>query len=210
MSACHFDSATHEYRDALGLVPHVTGIMLECGYIDDTWYTEAGQERGTAIHDLTLSYELGALELQDAPAELRPWVSAYIAAMNVIRPTWTKMEEPSIHPVHRFGYTADRVGLIYSLGSVLDLKTGARTAVGARRDMHPVQRALRLKAEPHAIQTALYAIGEAEYLNLPAEQIARWTLYLKDNGKWSLDQHQNRHDISEARRVIAHCCEVAA
>jgi hypothetical protein len=184
-----FNATAHEYIDlATGaLLPHITGMLQQTGWIDDRWFTEESSLRGQAIHKLTADYDLGALHVASCVSRHRPYLLAHVAAMQIMRPEILAVEEPAVHPILRFGGRPDRVLRAYGLTGVLEVKSG-------------------VAARSHAIQTALQAILVSADLNLPPELLARWCLYLKQNGRFKLEEHTQRGDFDEAWRLIRECC----
>lgn len=184
-----FDAALHEYfdLDTGDVLPHVTGMLAQTGWIDDRWYTEEDSERGTAVHDLTAEYDLGVLEVAACQSPYRGWLLGHVELVRIIRPTFIKVEVPMVHPTFRYGTRTDRTGLVYNLKAVVEVKTGAPD-------------------RSHQIQTALQAIVEAADLGLPVTAVARFVFYLKSNGHADLIEHVNRADFDEAYRIIRECC----
>lgn len=190
-----FDAAEHTYLDidTGEEFPHITAMLKACGYVDDAWFTDASRERGQAIHRLTADYDIGALEdltsLEDNP--FKGWLLAHVDAMQILQPTIYEIETPHVHPIFRFGGRPDRELMLYGIKGVLDLKSG------------PVE-------PSHRLQTALQAILAEESLGIPPEMMGRWTIYLKRNGKWKIEQHHDRTDFDHARTIIKRCCAGAA
>jgi hypothetical protein len=184
-----FDAELHEYFNlATGDVfPHITGLLEADGLIDDRWYNEESCERGTAVHDLTAEYDLGVVDVANCDSPYRGYVLAHIEAMRIIRPEFTHVEVPVVHPVYKFGGRPDRGGKLYKLRSVLEVKTGAAD-------------------KAHQVQTALQAILMSAELNLPPEAIARFCIYLKPSGKARLVEHCRRADFDKARELIRKFC----
>lgn len=181
-----FDRDIHAYFDLTtgDVFPHITGMLEAAGWIDDRWYTEESCERGQAVHDLTAEFDLGVLEVASCESPYRGYVLGHVEAMRIIRPTFSKVEEPIVHPVFRFGGRPDRAASrFYGLKAVVEIKTGQAE-------------------KAHQIQTALQAILEADDFHLPAERVARFALYLQPNGRFKLVEHPNRADFDEARRII--------
>lgn len=189
MLSFRFDKETHTYTalDTGARMPHITGMLERAGWIDDTWWTEDARIRGTAVHELTAEYDLGALDLSTLVSAYRGWVLGHAKAMAIMRPVFQHIEEPMAHPVYRFGGTIDRVLLAYCLQTVVDIKSGAKTLA-------------------HQIQTALQAILVSACKELPAELWARYTEYLDEHGKFSIEPHADRRDFDEAYRIIRMCC----
>lgn len=192
-----FDAADHSYTDENGEeIPHITGLLMRGGYIDETWFTEESSTRGTHVHKLTADYDLGALDPKRCVSPYRPYLLAHVAAMRIARPVILAVEEPIVDPVLRFGGRPDRELIMYGLHGVLDGKTGA-----------PAKMVDGVTA--HGVQTALQAILCARRAKLPAERLARWLLYWQKNGKFKLEEQINPRDWHVARELIAKYAGVA-
>lgn len=189
LPAFRFDRRTHTYYDAAGSArPHITGMLLQAGLIDDTWYTEESCERGTAVHQLTADYDLGALTLDGCDSDYRGWLLGHVEAMRRLQPQWAGIETPCMHPQQRWGGRPDRDGHVWSLRTVLEVKSG-------------------VPSKSHMVQTALQALLLAsQETGVPAESWQRLCLYLTGNGRFKLDHHKNPGDFAEARRIIKLCC----
>jgi hypothetical protein len=184
-----FDADLHEYVDvATGAVlPHITGMLEATGWVDTTWYTEEACRRGTEVHRLTARFDLGALDVMTCESDYKSWLLAHVKATHIIAPHWQSVEVPRVHPILHFGGRPDRVGYLYNLQCVCEIKSG------------PPEKS-------HPIQTALQAILVAPDLGIPATAVQRFALYLKSSGKFALEQHKNPRDYDEARKVIKACC----
>lgn len=186
-----FDKSEHRYFLDGVEIPHITTMLSDCGYIDETYFNEEGRDRGTMVHALTADYDLGALP---NPAALecvwKGFVLGHVAAMRAVKPIWRHVETALVSPTYRFGGRPDRVGKVWGAWAVVDIKTGARHA-----------------ATP--IQTALQALLVAPELHLPATAIVRYELDLKESGRWQLYEHVNRRDFDKAYEVISACCPKA-
>lgn len=189
-SSFRFDKAAHEYFLDGELVPHITGMLEQTGWIDSTWMSEESSVRGTAIHALTAAYDFGALDItdEDAGGIYRGWLLGYAAAMKMLgQPTWDEIEQPGAHPTFRFGGRPDRVGKVFGVKTVMEIKSGAAM-------------------KSHPIQTALQAILRSASNGLPAELWGRRALYLKANGTFRIPPHCDKSDFVEAYKVIKRCC----
>lgn len=182
-----YEAATHTYYIDGAPIPSVTQMLKTTGWVDDTFYTDDGRERGTAVHHYTAQYDLGVLELAAVPRNIRAWVLAYIEIMERVRPVWDYVEVPFWHPTVRFGGTPDRVGIWQSLRTVAEQKSGAPRPADA-------------------IQTALQAILVAHTTSLPAPAWQRLCFYLKPNGRFVVERHPDKRDYDEAHRVLRACC----
>ena len=194
MSAVNFryDDDRHEYwaLDTGELLPHITGILEAAGKIDTRWYTRAGRERGTRVHNWTMDLDFEILpSLDDVDDELRPYLSAYKMFTSIERPVMLAIEVPSVHSVFRFGGRIDRQVRMRKRSGVLEIKTG-----GVERW--------------HMLQTALQAMLMSEETGIPAETLGRWTVYLRKLGKdstrgrFSLEEHRDPADFAEVRQIL--------
>lgn len=187
-----FDAVKHEYTDLAGVeLPHITGMLEATGWIDSTWYTEESSVRGQAVHGLTADYDLGALTADGCVSKYRPWLLAYIKAMEILRPTWDAIEAPAVHPDYRYGGRPDRVGKMHGIYTVLEIKTN--------------NKGWNLE-KAHPIQLALQAILLSASRPLPAELWNRVAIYLRPDGKFKVEQFHKRADFDKAYDIIARCC----
>lgn len=188
-NAFRFDAGAHEYIDvATGQVlPHITGMLHRTGWVDDTWFTEESSLRGQAVHKLTADFDLGALHVDSCTSRYRGYLLGHVRAMAIARPVWTAIEEPRVHPRHKYGGRCDRIGLAWALQSVWEVKA----AVPQRS---------------HQVQTALQAILVAPEIGLDARSVKRFVEYLKPDGKFKVEEHKDARDFREAERVIRECC----
>lgn len=193
-----FDAGPHEYIElSTGVVlSHITGMMTKTGLIDDRWFTEDSCERGRHVHNLTAEYDLGAMDVKTLVSDYRGWVLAHVACMKIIRPDWRGIEEPRVSPRYRFGGRPDRWGKVRGLYTVGEVKSGAKvygkSLINGRR------------IDTHAVQTALQVILLNDSLGLGLELPAwqRLAFYYKQNGKYKVEEHKDRRDFDEARRVL--------
>ena len=190
-----FDVSSHTYFLNGEQIPHITRMLEATGWVDQTFFTEDSTERGQAVHALTASYDLGALDVATHVSRYRGWLLAHVKAMRILKPTWQAIEEPAVHPVYRFGGRPDRVGTMYAMRAVVEVKSCGQ---GFR-----VERS-------HQLQTALQAILVSADFGLPADAVQRFGLYLRDNGQFRLEHHRDRRDFDEARRIIKRTCQCAA
>jgi len=183
-----FDAVNHEYIDPSsgGVFPHITGMLQQTGWIDDTWYTEESSARGRAVHRLTADFDLGAIDVATCVSRYRPYLLGHVKVHGMLSPTWYSIEEPLVHPKLHFGGRPDRIGLVTNLVAVFEIKTGPFT-------------------KAHPIQTALQAILAELTTRVPAESIARFGEYLKPSGRGTVERFDKRADFDEARRIIKRC-----
>lgn len=182
-----FERDTHTYFLGGVEIPHITSMLETAGYVDSRWYTERSRQRGTAVHELTMLYDLGAMDPTACVSPYKGWLLAHVKAMSLIRPDIDEIEIPHVHVRHRFGGRPDRRGRIYDRRGLLEIKSGGYEAA-------------------HRVQLALQAILVEEEERIPAEHLARFCLYLQDNGRFKLEEFKDRSDFDRAREVIRVCC----
>lgn len=184
-----FDAIEHVYTDALTgeVLPHITQLLE----VDDTWFTEESSIRGSAVHRLTAEFDLEALHLETCQSVYRPYLLAHVDAMRGLRPEFLAIEEPGVHPIYRFGGRPDREVIIDGATGVLEIKTAD-------------------PSKAHELQTALQAILVAGKYHLPPEALRRWCLYVRDTGRWFLEEHKRPADFIVARERIKKHCRRAA
>jgi hypothetical protein len=185
-----FDAIDHVYiaLDTGEQLPHITGMLERTGWIDTTWFSEEGSDRGTCVHELTKHYDLGSLDARTCVSPFRNYLIAYVAATGIVRPQWEAIEEPLVHWGYRFAGRPDRTGTAYGCRTQAEIKSGNPS-----------------KAD--AIQTALQAILSAGARGgLPAEHYERLAFYLRPSGRFKVERFHDRRDFDEARRIIRECC----
>ena len=121
-----FNPETHEYKVEGEVWPSVTRLMKECGFIDDSFYTEAGADRGSAVHEAVALIEQKLV----APAMYADngYVQAYLAAKAELRIGVEAVETPVAELRYRYCGTPDLLGpmrLWKDEGGDIELKTGA-------------------------------------------------------------------------------------
>ena len=185
-----FESEEHLYiaLDTGETLPSITQMLKSTCWVDDTFFSEDSCDRGTAVHTLTADYDLGALHLETCVSPFRGYALGWAQAARALRAEWSHIEVPMVHRRYRFGGRPDRIGIVIGgLKTVVEVKSGAPT-------------------KSHAIQTALQAVLAADEGGLPAEHYQRLAVYLKPNGKFSIERFINRRDFDVALDVIRTCC----
>lgn len=193
----NFDASDHTYTVAGVVRPHITGMLQQVGLADDLWFTEESSERGTAVHDLTAAYDLGALDPRTLVSRYRPYVLAHVAAMQLVRPTMLAVEEPEMHPRHLFGGRPDRVAKFAKVLTIPEIKSGVKAARVWFKGRFTTA---------HEVQTALQAILVAWRYGLEPQMFQRMALYYRASGKFSIETHRERGDFDSAMHVIKECC----
>lgn len=176
-----FDADGHRYYLDGDEIPSLSSLLKQDGLVDTSFMTDEGRDRGTAVHALCTTLDLGA----DLPSveDYRGYVAAYEAALEALRPEWECIEEAEVSRRWRFGCRPDRVGTVYGVPSIVELKTGGK--------------------EPwHGLQLALQAIAVSERTLLPSDRYQRIVIYLKDTGRYSVEIPKSPRDYDAARALL--------
>jgi len=188
-----FNQDRHEYSDDGIIMPSVTQILVDNGVIDTTWFTEAGKDRGTAVH-LALKYmDQGDLDADTVDEDLHGYLYAYEKFKRETRfASYPEgIEQPLADSQRRVAGTPDRVGAMFGNRAIIDFKTGC--------------------LEPWvALQLAGYEdlvrLGDSPFLTPEEYGIERYALQLKKDGKYKLRQFADSNDayIFKAMTGIYH------
>jgi len=132
------------------------------------WSDESALRRGEAVHLATAFDDLGQL----AEESLDPRLVGYLAGWRKFRrelsPEIQTIEEKVHHKLYGYEGTLDRRLTLRGRAGILDIKSG-------------------LPQRWHAVQLAAYA-------NTFDGPLARWGIYLADDGTYRLEEYKDRHD----------------
>lgn len=95
--ACEFNSTTHTYKRNGLVIPGVTTILRQAGFVDISWYTEAARWRGSNIHTACMFDDRGTLdeESDDGREALAP-IQGYIDAWRLFKQQFCLNSDPII------------------------------------------------------------------------------------------------------------------
>lgn len=179
-----YDELDHAYYLNDQRIPSITQLIEMGGLVNGKdYFTEESRQRGTEVHALCADWDMRALDPLTVTSNRRPYLLAYIAACDALKPEWEAIEEADVHPDYKFAGRTDRVGRVLGLRSVVEIKSAA-------------------KARHHPVQTALQAILAAARWPLPHEHWQRVVFYVKHTGKFSVETHGDRRDFDTAFRLI--------
>lgn len=109
--AVEFDDGRHIYRDELGFVlPSVTGILKSEGFIDTTYYTEHGRDRGSGVHLACHYDDIDDLDEDTLDPQISPYLAAYRRFKSETGFMVEKSEQPMRSTIHGFAGTPDKIG----------------------------------------------------------------------------------------------------
>jgi len=156
--------------------PHVTTLLKDAGLIDTTWMTEYARDRGTAVHLAAALLHEDDLDEETLDPAVNTYLEAYKRFLEIVQPTDISCELPLLNEELGYCGTADRLWKIGGRWSITDLKCG-------------------VKSPWHRLQTAGYAGCYQTHL-------ARFALYLRENGKFELVEHKGRADWPAFKAVL--------
>jgi len=173
MNQIEMDPVTRQYRLNGNKVPGVTKIIkaggLQLDWMPDDWYFE----RGRAVHLVTALDDLGDLDESTVDDRIMPYLTGWrrFRAESSFKIEAEGIEKRVSNTQYRFCGTLDRLGRIRKRRGVLDIKCG--------------------QPEPwHQIQLAGYALCLRN-----SYALARWSLYLKDDGDFRLKPCRDLNDF---------------
>jgi hypothetical protein len=164
-----FDPENHIYTLNGVKLPSVTQILHAEGFIDTTWFTEYGRERGRYVHDIIHWYLTDELDDESIDPVLQPYFDAWLKFEADSGFRSEVVEKPFASETYRFAGTPDHIGCLNGHNVILDVKTG--------------------QLQPWvSLQLAAYEI----LVKHPS--LERFSLHLTDDGKYRLTKHTDRQD----------------
>jgi len=172
-----FDPATHTYTLDGQPVPSVTTILKDMNFIDMTWFTDYGRDRGKLVHTIIEWHITGELDESTIAPELQGYLDAWGAFTSDTGFLSTEIEKPLASELYRFAGTPDHIGKLNGKEAVIDAKTGV--------------------IYPHVgLQLAGYEI-------LATRPLKRFGLQLKEDGRYSLKEFRDRQDSQIFKAALA-------
>ncbi len=125
--ALTFDEVSHTYRHDGQLVPSVTQVLAPLTDLSavPADILAAASAFGTAVHKACELHDLGTLDPATLDAPLQPYLDAWLAFCRDHDAQWSHIEQRLYHPVLRYAGTADRIGFVDGLRTIVDIKTSA-------------------------------------------------------------------------------------
>lgn len=152
--------------------PHVTDILREAGLVDARWMQQYHLDRGNAVHLATLLDDEDDLDESTVAPDVDPYLRAYRQFRAENHLEIFAREEFVTHLTMGYCGTLDIRGLFewrrHISEAILDLKCGAASC------WHPVQL--------------------AAYAGTFPRPLARYNVYLRDDGRYEVVSHRGRED----------------
>ena len=155
---------------------HVTDILRDAGLIDTRFMTEYARDRGTAVHLASALLHEDDLDEDSLDPAVNTHLAAYKSFLKHVQPTDISCELPVLNEELGYCGTADRLWKINGRRAITDLKCG-------------------VKSPWHQLQTA----GYAGCYKIP---LARFALYLRENGTFEFVEHKSRGDWPAFKAVL--------
>ena len=165
-----FDQGTHTYTVASGIVPSVTQVLSDMGFVDSRWFNDYAMERGSLIHKIIEWHCQDELDETTIDPILRPYFDGWLKFEAESHFISESVEIPLYSEAYGFAGTPDHIGLLNGTRSVIDVKTG--------------------------VLTAATALQLAAYEALSGERLKRFGLQLTDQGNYKLTEFKDRQDRS--------------
>lgn len=124
-----FNEDLHLYTWRGEVIPSVTQILKEFGFIDDQWYTEEAKIRGRAVHKACELWDKGTLNPNSLHASLEGYLEAWKRFTVETGFESELIEHRVVNPIYRYAGTLDRVGVMHKVAggprkTLLDIKSG--------------------------------------------------------------------------------------
>lgn len=179
-----FDAETHVYRVGDRVLPSVTQVLEEVGFVDKAWYTDEGKTRGTYVAEATALWDREELDVDTLDENLRGYLEAWVAFRAAWQCDILAIEEPVWHPTFWYAGMLDRRARQRDAGKyVLDIKTGQEQCW-------------------HALQTAAYAecLRHRDLIHYD-----RAAVYLRPDGTFKFSRHSDPRDRDIFLAALAVC-----
>lgn len=182
-----FNEELHEYKMDGVVYPSVSEVLQDTGFVDDTWFTEFGRERGKAAHKAILYDDQGILDHATLDPRLVPRLEAWRKFKLDMGWVSRMKEQPLACPVLRIAGTPDDIGThrMAQLGfCIVDAKCGQPMPY-------------------HALQLALYAYMLGQLVCVDPADIERIGVHLKADGSYKIKRYTDKKDILVAFSTVS-------
>ncbi len=109
------------------VIPSVTDVLRDVGYVDPSWYTEEARRRGSCVHKAAELWETTGLDEESLEESHRPFFLAWKSFVQDTGWISTSVEEAVWSPIHGFAGQIDRRGFyreFRGIETLLSIKTG--------------------------------------------------------------------------------------
>lgn len=122
-----FDEEAHRYLLKNRPIPGLTSVLTLTGFVDKTWFTEEGRDRGTRVHAACQYLAEDELDWATVGEDILPRVKAFERFLEEYKPTLLGAEWLMASRVYGFGCRHDFLFDVPALGGpgIYEVKTGA-------------------------------------------------------------------------------------
>ncbi|HRR41147.1 MAG TPA: hypothetical protein P5244_07945, partial [Syntrophales bacterium] len=121
-----YDPDKHLYFVDGRLMPSVTQILSAEGFVDPTWFTVTGAERGTVVHELTRLHDEADLDEASVDPDLDGYLEAWKRFLSDSGILVIRVEQPFASSKYGYCGTPDRIVRFPRDPrlAIIDVKTG--------------------------------------------------------------------------------------
>ena len=170
-----FDEPTHTYRLNGIILPSVSQILKETGFVNTEFFTEEGKIRGTETHKACWYYDEDDFSWDNVDESLHGYVQAYINFKKEADFVPWFIEKKLYSKLYMFGCTPDRAGRLgNNPNAIVEIKTG----------VPGIWASLQTAAQKIVLEEAYPERGFHK----------RFSVQLKEDGKYKLLPYKDQSD----------------
>ena len=181
-SEIEFDPALHKYVVAGVELPSVNKVLQDVGLVDTAWFRDGSAEKGIRVHWICEQADKGAgdmrLFMDDTLEEYEGYLDAWEDFKKKSGFVVNLIETPLYSKVLGIAGTLDRIGFLNGNLTIIDIKSGT-------------------KLKWHGLQLAGYKMLVQQATHNPGFPVGVRGVYLKNNGKWTLQDYTADEYISD-------------
>lgn len=170
----HFDPESHRYKLNGAVIPGISFVLENTGFVEKTWFRPEHAARGHAVHACCQFLIEGNLDWSTVHPDILPRVKAFERFLDGSRPRLILAEKPLYSKTWMFGGTPDLLLEIAGRITIIDIKSGASGLAAM-------------------LQTAAQGILLMERLEFK-QPPARYALELRRDGGMRMVHHSNPGD----------------
>jgi|SRR5579864_4020753 len=121
--AFSFDREKHIYHLGNEVLPSVTEVLKDNGFISESWFTEKGRSRGAAVHHATYLFDQDKLIWDSLHKDLWGYIHSWYKIKVRLGIEVIEAEKSLYNGLYRYAGTLDRLVRIGRWEHVWDLKT---------------------------------------------------------------------------------------
>ena len=181
-----FDERLHHYYFNDKKVPAVSDILVDLGFVNTTFFTEEGRERGKGIHKVIENHCRGAHCIA-IKKEWEPYIQAF---KNFEKDCDWKAEYIELAMgCPTYAGTADQIGKFEGKEAILDVKTGAISAATGLQ-LAAYEKLYRI----YRLADNALVFDDDPVYEPPLPPMKRFALQLTETGRYILTEYKSRQD----------------